>query len=324
MTSPASATVLRNRLLNRARLRHLHLFVKVAELQTVKRAAEAVGITQPSATQALGDLEQLLACALFLRHSQGMALTHAGALLLPMARRMLGLVDETATRAAEIAQGAVGVVRVAAISAAVGSHLGKALPAFARKRPDVLIELIEADSSRQGALVANGEVDCAICRRPPVMPAGWSFLPLWPDRFGIVAGTSHPLARRRRVTMQELLTQTWLVPPSSIAARSVFDEFFAEAPREVRHYSVISAAPTLLWMLLTQESLLTLVPLSVMQCFLDAGQLTRIAWASEMPFDPIGLLTPETDRGPALDAWMAFLQQGLRAGEQPGAARVED
>ena len=70
MYPPVSATVLRNRLLSRARLRQLHLFVKVAELQTVKRAAEAVGITQPSATLALADLEQLLSCPLFLRHSR--------------------------------------------------------------------------------------------------------------------------------------------------------------------------------------------------------------------------------------------------------------
>lgn len=314
MQPPASATILRNRLLSRARLRHLHLFVKVAELQTLKRAAEAVGITQPSATLALADLEQLLSCPLFLRHSQGMALTQAGELLLPMARRMLGLVDETATRAAEIAQGAVGVVRVAAISAAIGSHLGKALPAFARTRPDVLIELIEADSSRQSGLVANGEVDCAICRRPPVMPAGWIFLPLWPDRFGIVAGTAHPLARQRRVAMPDLLAHTWLVAPSSIAARGVFDQFFAEAPAEVRHYSVVSASPTMLWMLLKQAPLLSLVPLSVMQCFLEAGQLAQIAWAAEMPFDSIGLMTPEVDRGPALNAFMAFLQDSQQAG----------
>lgn len=316
MHSPPPATVLRNRLLSRARLRHLHLFVKVAELQTVKRAAEAVGITQPSATLALVDLEQLLSCTLFLRHSQGMSLTQAGELLLPLARRMLGLVDETATRAAEIAQGAVGVVRVAAISAAIGGHLGKALPAFARARPDVVIELIEAEASRQSGMLASGEVDCAICRLPPVMAAGWTFSPLWPDRFCIVAGTSHPLARKRRVTMPDLLTHRWLVPPSSIASRRVFDEFFADLPSEARHYSVVTTSTTMIWRLLSKESLLSLVPLSVMQCYLEAGQLAQIAWSSEMPFDPIGLMAPKAVRGPALDAFLEFLEDGERADEQ--------
>ena len=116
-----TASILRNRLLSRARFRHLHVFVKVAELQTVKRAAEAVGVTQPSATQVLADLEQLLGCALFLRHAQGMSPTPAGTALLPLARKALALIDEAATQAAALAYGSTSVVRVAAISAATGS-----------------------------------------------------------------------------------------------------------------------------------------------------------------------------------------------------------
>ena len=46
----ASATVLRNRLLSRARLRHLQVLVYVAELGSVRKAAEAIGLTQPAAT----------------------------------------------------------------------------------------------------------------------------------------------------------------------------------------------------------------------------------------------------------------------------------
>lgn len=308
MSSPVSASSLRNRLLGRARLRHLHVFVKVAELQSVKRAADAVGVTQPSATQCLADLEQLLGCNLFLRHSQGMALTTAGELLLPLSRRMLGLVDETATRAAEIAQGAIGVVRIAAISAAIGSHLGEALPAFARLHPQMQIELLEADAQRHPGLLANRDVDCTICRRPSVLPAGTAFTSLWPDQFGIVAGASHPLARKRRVSMSDLLDSTWLVPPTSIAAREVFDHFFApSAP--VKHYNIVCASPTMLWTLLSHEPLLSLVPLSVMQRFLQHGQLIQINRSHRMPFDDIGVLAAVNGRGPALDALLAFLQK---------------
>lgn len=312
MPSPISATSLRNRLLSRARLRHLHVFVKVAELLTVKRAAQAVGITQPSATLALADLERLLECPLFLRHSKGMALNTAGELLLPLARRMLGLVDEAATRAADLAQGAAGVVRVAAISAAIGGPLGLVLPVFVRDHPQVLVELLEADAQRQPGMIAEREVDCAICRRPAVMPVGWAFAPLWPDRFGIVAGPKHPLANRHHVTMADLLVHTWLVPPTSLAAREVFDRFFSDAGSAPRHYRVSSASPAMLWTLLSQEPLLSLVPVSVMQRLLQTGLLTEIAWEPPMPFAPIGVMAPEQGRGPALDGFLEFLR-GVRA-----------
>ena len=162
-------------------------------------------------------------------------------------------------------------------------------------------------------MLAQREVDCAICRRPSVMPAGWDFTPLWPDRFGIVAGVSHPLARKRRVDMNDLLDHLWLVPPSSIAARGVFDQFFASAPG-VRHYNIVCASPTLLWTLLSQEPLLSLVPLSVMQRFLQHGQLVQINRSQRMPFDDIGVLAATNGRGPALDALLAFLQAHARPG----------
>lgn len=307
MGSP-TATTLRNRLLSRARFRHLHVFVKVAELQTVKRAAEAVGITQPSATQALADLEQLLDCKLFLRHAQGMTPTPAGVALLPAARKALALVDETATHAAALAHGTASVVRVAAISAAMGSCLGAALPAFARDHPDVLVDLQEADASRQAGLLADAEVDCAVCREPPVLPAGWSFTPLWPDRFAIVAGPTHPLAGRQ-VGMHDLLGARWLMMATPIAARTAFDALFENAATPPRTYNVVTASSTMVWTLLATEPLLALIPVSVAQRLLDVGLLIEICWPGRTPFAAIGvLLPPEDRRSPALDRFVDALR----------------
>lgn len=303
----ASATTLRNRLLNRARLRHLHVFVRVAELQTVRRAAEIVGISQPTATQALADLEQLLEVPLFLRHAQGMSLTPAGAILLPLARRALGLIDETATQAAALAQGTHAVVRVAAISAAVGGPLGRVVPAFARSNPDVLVQLQEADAIRQAALVADGDVDCTVCRAPAVLPNGWYFTPLWKDRFAVVAGPHHPLARKRRVGMKELFDATWLVTPSSIAAREVFDALMEQAPSSVRTYNVVTASATMVWQLLASEPLLALVPLSVVERLLESGQLVELSWPKQVPFGEIGVLAPAEGGREALGRLIDFM-----------------
>jgi DNA-binding transcriptional LysR family regulator len=307
-----SASTLRNRLLSSARLRHLHVFVTVAELQTVKRAAEAVGISQPAATQALAELERLLECTLFLRHARGMALTPAGSQLLPLARRTLGIMDDAATQAAALAQGANEVVRVAAISAAIESHLGKTIPDFTQLHPGVLVHLQEADASRQASLVADGDVDCAFCRAPPVLPNGWSFTPLWPDRFAIVAGHAHPLARKRRVTMSDLVAATWLVTPTSMAARQAFDTFFAHAPTPIRTHGVVTSSATMLSSLLSQQHLLTFVPASIVRTGVESGLLAEISWTQCFPFSPIGLLVPHHGRGPALDSFTSYMQETAR------------
>lgn len=307
-----SATTLRNRLLGRARLRHLQVFVKVAELQTVRRAAESIGITQPTATQALGDLESLLECRLFLRHARGMSVTRPGQVLLPVARRMLGLVDDAATQAAALAQGSQSVVRVGAISAAMGSVLRTALPRFAAAHPEILLQVQEADLTRLATLVADGEVDCAICREPAVLPAAWSFSALWPDRYAVVCGPSHPLAGRRRVGKADLLAATWLAMPASIAARTAFDRLFGDAPAPPRLYSVVTASPVMVESLLGQAEVLALVPASVVQAPLAGGRLVELRGAYSAAFGAIGVLAPDGHRDAALQIFLEAMTADLR------------
>lgn len=300
----SSATSLRNRLLGRARLRHLQVFVKVAELQTVKQAADAIGITQPTATQALADLEAMLELRLFLRHSRGMSITRSGQALLPAARRMMAIVDDMATQAAALGQGSQAAIRIGAISAAVGSTLRTVLPRFAAAHPEILLQVQEADFARLALLVADKEVDCAFCRKPAVMPAGWRFNPLWPDRYAIVCGPAHPLAGRKRVSKSDMLAATWLQMPSSIAARQAFDELFAGAAASPRVCSIVTASPVMVESLLAQSELLALVPASVVQAPLAAGRLVQVRSAYAAPFGAIGLLVSEGRHDAALQSFV--------------------
>lgn len=304
----SSATILRNRMLNRARLRHLHVFVCVADLQSVKRAAEAVGITQPSATQAIADLEKLLEVALFLRHSHGMSLTPAGIALLPIARRALGLIDEAATQAAALAKGSKSVVRVAATSAAIGGHLERVIPAFARKHPDVLLNLQEANMAEQSPLLAANEVDCSLCRCPLVLPQGWLFTSLWQDRFAIVSSPRHPLNRKRNLQLDDLRSAKWLVTPTSVAAREVFDSLFENETTQVSTYNVVTASPTLVGGLISREELLALLPLSVVSPLIRSRQLVELKWPEVLSFGDLGVLAPESGIGQATEQFLEFLR----------------
>jgi DNA-binding transcriptional LysR family regulator len=304
-----NATVLRNRLLSRAKLRHLQVFVKTAELGSVKGAAEAVGLSQPSATQVLADLELLLECRLFLRHSRGMTLTSIGDGLLPLARRFVGLVDESATQVAALAGHAGSVVRIAAITAGVAGLLAEAIPAFIRAHPAIRVHLQEVDAARQAALVTNGDVDCAISRTPAVIPEGWEFIPLLRDRFAVIAGPHHPLAQKPVLTLEDLLGATWLSMPVSVPARGVLDALFAESSTQPTLFNAITASPGMIWALLSQEPLLALIPLSVVKQLLDAGLLVELPIAQKISFDEIGLLMPRESRGEAVDTLCTFMKR---------------
>jgi DNA-binding transcriptional LysR family regulator len=297
--------VIAKRLLAKARMRHLQVFVAVADTLSVQRAAEAAGVTQPTASQALLDLEALVQRKMFLRHSRGMALTAAGAALLPLARRALSLVDEVATAAAGLDAGAQSVVRVAGISAAARGFLGPVLTSFARAFPDVLVLFEEHPASRHAGLVADGLVDCLLARRPEALPGGWVFHPLWEDHFAVITNPRHPLVRRKRLTHDDLVAARWLVTPAGVVARHVFDALF-EGARPSTHAVVTTSVP-LACSLLEAEPLLALLPVSLARPELTTGQLVELRWSVEQDLSPVGLLAPKSARSTALERFANFV-----------------
>jgi DNA-binding transcriptional LysR family regulator len=74
-------------------LRHLRYFAAVAEAGTFTRAAERLFIAQPTLSQQIRQLEQLVGTLLLCRRRDGVALTTAGTVLLDAARDVLSLVD---------------------------------------------------------------------------------------------------------------------------------------------------------------------------------------------------------------------------------------
>jgi len=311
----ANATALRNRLISRARLRNILVFVKTAELGSVRLAAEAAGMAQPSASQSLAELESLLQTPLFLRHSRGMSLTAAGRALIPLARRLLDAVDEGAHRVAALQGSSSGMVRIAAITAAVHGLLMEALPRFSRDHPDVVLHLEEMEGKRQLALIGDAEIDICLCRHPGTLPEGWVFQPLVADRFVIVCDPSHPLGTGRTIPLAQLASETWLTVPVSMAARRALDRLFEDAPDFPKMYSVVTTVPALITKLLRTERLLALMPMHLVQQAIADGQLAEVPLPIDLPLLDIGMLQPAAGQNVALQRLSTFLCR-FAAGEQ--------
>ncbi|WP_288251498.1 LysR family transcriptional regulator [uncultured Hydrogenophaga sp.] len=308
-----NATALRNRLISRARLRNILVFVKTAELGTTRLGAESAGMTQPSASQSLAELEALLQTPLFFRHSRGMSLTPAGQALLPLARRLLDVVDEGAHRVAALQGSASGVVRIAAIAAAVQGFLMEALPRFSRDHSEIVLHLEEMEGKRQIALIADGEIDICLCRHPGTLPEGWGFEPLLSDRFTIVCHPRHPLSSGVLVPLEQLAAETWLTVPVSMAARHALDRLFESAPSFPMLHSVVTTIPSLITEMLRSERLLALMPRRLVQREVASGQLAELPLPMDLPLLDIGMLLPQSELDRPLQKLAAFLH-GFAAG----------
>lgn len=303
-----SATVLRNRLLTKVRLRHLLLFQKVLELGSLRLAAQAIGMTQPSATEALAELERLLGCSLFLRHTKGMASTDNALALAPMVNRMLALVDDSATVLSAMDDRSRSMISIASISAAIPGLLGDALSVFCKKHPHITIQLQEADVRRQSSLIAAHEIDVAVCRQPEFTPEGWTFLPWMHDRLVVVCNIRHPLAKQKVISSQDLLSYVWMVSPTGVIARQAFDQLFETASKPPKMHGIVSSSASVVLNQLLRENLLAIVPISLVKKQLELGELLELPLESPISVSDIGLLVPAADHSPALHTLVHFLQ----------------
>jgi DNA-binding transcriptional LysR family regulator len=147
-------------------LRQLRYFVAVAEENHFGRAAVRLHMTQPPLSQTIQSLEAELGTPLFARTRRSVALTAAGAALLPEARRILqqaGALPELAKRAAS---GESGLLSLAFVSTADYSVLPPLLREFRERFPQVQIDLREATTDVQLEDLAQGRIDAGLLIPP--------------------------------------------------------------------------------------------------------------------------------------------------------------
>lgn len=305
---PPSASVLLNRLKVKARFRHLQVLVSLGELSSIRRTADALGLSQPAVTQSLADLERLIEQRLFDRHSRGMRMSPAGRELLPLARRMLDTLAEASDALAAARQNAQGVVRVAAITGAIAGMLVQVLPKFALAHPEISVHVRESDPEQWGLQLARAEVDMALVREPAVTPAGTVFKPLLEDRFVVVCSPTHKMSGRRGVTWQRLAQCTWLPQAVGSAARETFDRMMGEVGTSPKMVPLLTRASPLTVALVESLDVLALLPLSVVRPWVDSGQLRVVDVLPGPAFRPLGVVWPEGQVSEATTALVNFVE----------------
>jgi len=318
-TLKPSASALFQRLLVRGKFRHIQVLLKLAELGSVQRTADAIGMTQSAVTQTLAYLERLLELRLFQRHARGVRPTAVCNDLLPVARQLLqGMAQGAEILAIHHGEGQ-HTVRLLASAAAINGLLVQALPLLPEAVPGVEVLLREAEGEDQLLAVARAEVDLVACRRPAEVPEGWTFQPLLPDRLVVICGPGHPLTRVARTDWPALMAQEWLLMPAGTAARERFDALTAAAPGPLRTYPLITRVQTPLAWLLRERPLLAMLPLSVVRHLVDAGELVVLPVEDIGDLEPLGLLHAVQEPGEAATRFADFLRSrcapsGLLAG----------
>lgn len=147
-------------------LRQLRYFVTVAEELHFGRAAARLHMTQPPLSQTIAALEEDLGAPLFLRTRRQVALTPAGAALLPEARRLLEQSAGLPELVRRAAAGESGRLALSFVTPADYSVLPPLLRDYSAAYPKVELVLQEATTDVQIDDLLNGRIDCGLLIPP--------------------------------------------------------------------------------------------------------------------------------------------------------------
>ena len=183
-------------------LADLAAFLAVATDRSFSAAARRLNRTQPAISQAVRRVEDELGERLFDRSSRDGTLTEAGQLLHDYAQRLLGLANEAQTAVQELQQMRRGRVIVGANEAAVHTLLPH-VERFAGLHPQVAVEVRRVPSRQIAGAILDRSIDFGVLTFQPT-DRGVQTLPLGTDDIVLLLSPKHPLAARRRVTIEEV------------------------------------------------------------------------------------------------------------------------
>jgi len=177
-------------------------FIEIARLGNMRRAANALSISQPALTARLQGLEQELAAPLFQRTHSGMVLTPAGRAFLPHADRAVEAIRSGGSLVRELEHGVVGELALAVAPAVSAYVLPEILVRFTERHPDVRLRVRTGHSEEIVDLVARGEVELGIVRHlrdPRVRSRA-----LYEDELVLIARPDHPFAIAGRIDVADI------------------------------------------------------------------------------------------------------------------------
>ncbi|MER5967580.1 LysR family transcriptional regulator [Streptomyces sp. NPDC002057] len=184
-------------------MRHLRIFVAVADELHFSRAADQLGMAQPPLSQAVRRLERDLGAELFDRSHRQVRLTAAGMVILDEARDLLAREERLRMLAGRAGDGGLGTLRAGVPPDTTVATLSTLLAACAEHSPGLSVDLQEITTEEQLRLLASGGLDVGLVHQPVDVTE----LRLGPEvrvDLGVVLPRTSPLARLPEVGLAEL------------------------------------------------------------------------------------------------------------------------
>lgn len=209
------------------KFRHFRLVVAIAEHGSISRAANALGLAQPTASKLLQDLEDALHAPLFVRNNRGVEPTEMGRNLIQYGRVILAQLYHTSQALDAFSTGIKGHVVLGTLLTASTYLLPLTIARLRVKRPQISLKIVEGTNDQLMPRLMSGELDFVLGRLSKVRYRNdLDQEPIYTDDVCIVARRGHPLAGEGDVPLATLRAADWILPPPETTLRRHVDAHF--------------------------------------------------------------------------------------------------
>jgi len=181
----------------------LEYLMALARERHFGHAADACGVTQPTLSAGIKQLEETLGVLLVQRGSRFIGFTPEGERTLDWARRIVGDARAMREEIRALKHGLTGQLRIAAIPTTLAMVASLTTP-FRARHPDVRFTILSRTSIEILALLDNLEIDAGVTYVDNEPLGRVTAVPLYQERYQLLTAADAPLGNRQRVTWAEV------------------------------------------------------------------------------------------------------------------------
>ncbi|THU05491.1 LysR family transcriptional regulator [Lampropedia puyangensis] len=257
--------------------RALKAFLLVAQTRSFTYAANDLGVTQPSLTALIHDLEETVGMRLFERSTRHVELTEAGGEFLSRIMRPLGDIEDAYASAVTHAKGEIGSISIGSLPSAAMGMLPIAMAQLRRSHPALRTKIIEMHNDQLLEMIRSNQIECAIGAMTE-STQDLDFEPLIGDAFYLIVYPSHAFESRQRLYWRNIQKKELIVLAQGSNARAQIERELPDLDGEEKNepqYDVTHIVTAL--NLVRQQVGVTVVPgLSMLGLHLNGLHIKRL------------------------------------------------
>lgn len=287
----------------------LDMFIALAREQHFGRAAEACGVTQPTLSSALRQLEDQLGVQLVFRGSRFQGLTPEGVRVLDWARRIVADTRALKEEMRAVRHGLSGYLRLGVIPTALPMVADLTAP-FTEKHPNVRVRVLSRTSAEILAGIEALEFDAGITYLDNEPLGRVTQVPLYPEFYRLLCAPGRMLAGRAQVTWAEVAELPLCLLTADMQNRRIVNQHLAEAGATVSP-TVESNSTIALVSHVLSGRWASVVPKTLADLFVADGRMEAIPIVAPEAEHMVGLIAAH--REPHTPLLAALLEAARRA-----------